>query len=99
MRTLVATRYDMLEQERLVGDPMTNGTQCRTRLNTLRVEWRGGDRWVITDGSFVWDDADENWEYEPQPSERDDDFKARTRYKLATAIEIAERLEKAGVRR
>ena len=47
------------------------------------IEWRGGDSWVVaTNGRMVLNHGGE-WEYEPNPSNRTDDFLARTRYKHA----------------
>jgi hypothetical protein len=44
--------------------------------------------WAVCDGStHVWDGA--RWLFEPQPSSRDDDFIARTRFSRDRAIELA----------
>lgn len=58
----------------------------------LEVSWRGpGDLWAVKLRSQVYSTADE-WEHEPLPSSRDDDFKERTRFPLAEAIRLAQRL-------
>lgn len=53
----------------------------------IRVSTRGDDRWAITDGGSVWNG--EKFEYEPLPSNRTDEFKARTRFDLRTALRLA----------
>lgn len=57
----------------------------------LWVEWRGGDNWCVKD-MFRCYRADGTTEYEPQPSSREDDFIARTRFPLEEALEIAKRI-------
>lgn len=49
---------------------------CSTEIT---VETRGAGRWVVSNGSSVWN-RDGQWEYEPLPSSRDDEFLRRTRY-------------------
>lgn len=60
-------------------------------LWSVTVEWRGsadGGRWaVMRRGSCL--TADGSWEYEPNPSSRDDAFKARARFDLDTALRLA----------
>lgn len=63
----------------------------------IHVSWRGGDTWAITRGTgasptSVWCEASSDWEYEPSPSNREDDFLARTRYPLDEALTIGARL-------
>lgn len=48
----------------------------------LKVEWRGGDAWVIVDSSYVLNREGE-WEYEPLPSSRTEQFITRTRWPSA----------------
>lgn len=55
---------------------------------SLHVEWRGPDQWMVGDG-FGCLDRDGNWSYEPLPSEREDEWKARHRFDLPTAIQLA----------
>lgn len=50
-------------------------------------------KWAVSNGSGVYNRLGE-WEYEPMPSSRTDEFFARTRYSLEEAWEIAEGLEK-----
>ena len=57
------------------------------------VAWRGEDRWAIThagwtlglsnDGAYIWD-------YEPSPSNRDEDYLSRSRFSLAEAFHHAQ---------
>ena len=56
---------------------------------TITVEWRGNDLWAVTD-RFQCLDVDGNWDYEPSPSSRDDDWKARHRFPLETALALAQ---------
>ena len=57
----------------------------------ISVERRGiGDAWAVVHMGEVWDGN--CWVYEHIPSERTDEFKARTRFPLMTAVEIATRL-------
>lgn len=70
---------------------MTQPIPCAYRFegqSDLRVEWRGGDAWCIHNGSACFN-RDGEWEYEPMPSSREDDFIARTRYSLTEAIDLA----------
>lgn len=60
-------------------------------LYVLRVEWRGGDTWCVTDG-FGCYRADGTRESEPIPSSRDDAFISRTRFTFDDARELAERI-------
>ena len=48
----------------------------------LKIECRGDDAWAITDSHYVLN-RDGDWEYEPLPSSRSDEFKARTRWPSA----------------
>ncbi len=49
------------------------------------------DRWCIIDGSVVWTRNGE-WEWEPQPSSRDEAFFKRARWTLAEARAEIERV-------
>lgn len=57
------------------------------------VQWRGGDTYAILRDHFrpaqVWCQRSGEWEWELQPSERDDRFIRRTRYSYAVATELA----------
>jgi hypothetical protein len=59
-----------------------------TRFSRVTIEWRDVDRWAIVDGGLVLA-SDGQWEVERQPSSRTDDFKERTRYPLAEAMQRA----------
>lgn len=63
------------------------------RINDdFTIESRGFGAWVISSGSAVWNTFNE-WEYEPRPSSRPDDFIARTRFSFAEAWRIATSLQ------
>jgi len=55
---------------------------------TITVEWRGDDRWAVLDSPFCLGE-DGDWEYEPQPSNRDDDWLDAHRFDLDTALGLA----------
>ena len=58
---------------------------------TLAVEERGepgDDRWAVK-GLFEVLNRDGEWEREPSPSNRDDDFKARCRFTEEEALRLA----------
>lgn len=57
----------------------------------LHVEWRGGENWCVKD-MFRCYQANGDSEHEPNPSSREDDFIARTRFPLTEAIELAKRI-------
>jgi hypothetical protein len=79
-------------------DPIVNGHIWTERhkfsdadWDRLFVEKRFGDTWVITQGGRSVLNRFGKWEYEPLPSNREDDFLDRTRYKSAReAIELAD---------
>jgi hypothetical protein len=48
----------------------------------LKVEWRGENAWAIVDSHFALN-RDGEWEHEPFPSNRSDQFIARTRWPSA----------------
>lgn len=55
---------------------------------TLTVEERGEHSWAVKKmGSVLSKDGE--WEYEPSPSNRDDDFIARCRFSEAEALRLA----------
>jgi len=47
------------------------------------------DWWAVRDGRGCCLNSDGEWEYEPQPSSRKDDFLARTRFTEQGAIAVA----------
>lgn len=55
---------------------------------TIKVAWRGSDSWAVSDGFRVLSSTGE-WDYEPSPSNRDDDFLAAHRFDLDTALALA----------
>ena len=55
-----------------------------------RYDAPSSDSWAITRLFDVWDG--QAWVYEPQPSNRTDDFKRRTRFPLSEAVAIAQQL-------
>lgn len=61
----------------------------------ITAAWRGGEAYAVARGGFVWN-GDE-WEYEPRPSSREDDFLARTRFTYDEANAIALRLTRESI--
>ena len=55
----------------------------------LVIQKRGANQWAITDDCSVLN-ANGRWEFEPHPSNRDEEFIARTRFTLDEALEHAE---------
>ncbi len=54
----------------------------------IHVEPRGEESWAVCcDGDVLNDD--EEWEWEPVPSQRDEAFTGRTRFDLADALNMA----------
>jgi len=58
----------------------------------ITVVHRGHDRWAISNRTSVYN-TDGEWEYEPMPSSRDDEFFDRCRYSRDEAIKIAQSLK------
>ena len=59
------------------------------RLNDdLLIKWRGHDRWAITDRFQNVMLRNGEWEHEPMPSNRSEEFLERTRFTLDEAFEI-----------
>jgi hypothetical protein len=54
----------------------------------ITVEWRGKGKWAVKDGSYVLG-SDGEWDYEPLPSSREDDWLATHRFDLETALKLA----------
>lgn len=61
------------------------------QLGDIYVESRGLNVWVVSNGSSVRNTLGE-WEWEPMPSNRSDDFIARTRLPFSDAWELARAL-------
>jgi hypothetical protein len=54
----------------------------------ITVAWRSGDRWaVIRHGRCL--GADGEWDYEPRPSSREDDWLEAHRFDRETALRLA----------
>lgn len=85
-------------------EPMTTFQQygivpCAYAIPTAErreIAWRGPEQWVIA-GAGCCLNTDDEWEVEPQPSSRTDEFKARTRYSLQEAMERAVRYFRLGL--
>lgn len=54
------------------------------------VKWRSEGKYSVSYFNDVWNGQE--WEYEPLPSSRDDDFLKRTRFSLDKAVGIASAL-------
>lgn len=54
----------------------------------VEVEWRSDDKFAVKHGGMVLTKEGE-WEYEPMPSSRTDEFKERTRFDFETAKRLA----------
>jgi hypothetical protein len=55
----------------------------------ITVEYRGRGSWAVCHMGLCFG-TDGDWEYEPLPSSRDDDWLAAHRFDEATAIRVAE---------
>jgi len=56
---------------------------------SFTVSWRGpGDLWAVTHGGSCLG-ADGRWDYEPSPSNREEDWKATHRFPLNEALRLA----------
>lgn len=55
----------------------------------IKVAYRGDDLWAVTSGGYCLG-ADGDWDYEPSPSSREDDWLATHRFDEATALRLAE---------
>lgn len=58
---------------------------CATEIT---VQKRSATQWCVSNGASVWS-KDGQWEYEPLPSNRDEEFFQRTRYSLDEAFMAA----------
>ncbi len=89
------TRFQFRPPEMFTGSALT--TACLNDPLCITVEWRGGETWAVMRGSGwspqrVWCEQAGEWEIEPQPSSRDNDFLQRCRYSLEEGLEIGRRL-------
>lgn len=76
----------------------TDRADMDTRHFRVKVEWRGGDRWVISHWLNLWNGTE--WEYEPTNSSQDDAFRDRTGFNrdhaCALGQELADTVEPEG---
>jgi len=56
---------------------------------TIKVTYRGDDLWAVLNGGYCLG-IDGEWEYEPSPSHREDDWLATHRFDEQTALRLAE---------
>lgn len=56
---------------------------------SIRVDYAGHDRWAVRQRGSRCLAADGKWEWEPIPSEHDDDWLAAHRFDLDTALRLA----------
>lgn len=54
----------------------------------ITVEWRGDDRWAVMHFGFALG-RDGEWEYEPRPSSREDDWLESHRFGYDEALKLA----------
>lgn len=87
------TRFEFHPTEAFTGAPRDHVYDP----HVITVDWRGGDRWAVLLGAGwhpqrVWSIVEDDWVYEPRPSERDDEFLAATRFGQDEALALAARL-------
>lgn len=58
------------------------------RHYAITVSYRGDGLWAVSNGGYCLD-ADSSWDYEPSPSNREDDWLATHRFDEATALRLA----------
>jgi len=56
---------------------------------SLTVAWRGRDKWAVMTGMRRCLGTDGKWDWEPSPSNREDDWLATHRFDLETALRLA----------
>jgi hypothetical protein len=56
---------------------------------TIQVEYRGHDKWAVLLRRMWCLSVEGEWDYEPQPSSREDDWLATHRFDLDTALRLA----------
>lgn len=54
----------------------------------VRIRYRGNGFWSVNNGGHCYN-IDKNWETEPKPSSRTEEFLARTRFNIVDAITLA----------
>lgn len=56
----------------------------------ISIEWRGpGDLWAVMHHGKCLSTTPDWWDYEPSPSNREDDWKATHRFPWETAVDLA----------
>ncbi len=72
--------------------PQDGSARCWGGVFDVHVQWSGiGELWAVRCNGRVYD-VDGAEEYEPIPSERDDEFLARFRHDQETAMRVAARV-------
>jgi hypothetical protein len=56
---------------------------------SLTVAWRGFGKWAVTNGGRTCLGSDGEWDWEPLPSSREDDWLAAHRFDLEIALRLA----------
>lgn len=75
---------------------MTEIAICKYRIgpatgqNTIYIEERGDGKWAVTHLGSACLNINGNWEYEPIPSSRGNEFISRTRFTLEEAMRLAQ---------
>lgn len=77
--TVTATRYEV--------SLLPEGDDARRHF-TITVEYRGDGRWAVCRYPECLG-ADGTWDWEPRPSERDEDWLDTHRFDLDTALRLA----------
>lgn len=78
--TVQATRYTV--------NCIPEGTSPDSHVFEITVEYRGRGLWaVVRHGQCL--DSNGDWDYEPSPSNREDDWLETHRFDLDTALELA----------
>ena len=83
-------KYAVREQAtKYVVSMVPEGLGDEWSLWDIEVEWRGpGDLWAVTRFSQCLM-SDGTWDWEPSPSNREDEWKKHARYPLNQALELA----------
>ncbi len=63
-------------------------TEFRIPGSRIQVQWRGKEDWCVFEDGLVLNKAGD-WEYEPLPSSRSEEFTQHTRFDRDTAIRLA----------
>jgi len=86
----VRSRLDLTNEQKLLLFEFATQFQISENITLeQRVSRKGKNKWAIAGPSgYCYCKDEDKWEYEPLPSNRSDDFLAKTRYSLPTALEI-----------